>query len=516
MTAPTAVMPPAISIARVSKTFGPRTVLHPLELNLVPGEIHALLGQNGSGKSTLIKVLGGYHAPDPGRGEVLIAGKPLDFGSTKSAHELGLRIVHQDLGLVAESTVLDNLAIGAGFPTRFGTIRRAQSRREAIEALAAVGLDISPAKRVAELSAAQRTGVAVARALSRHGGKVTVLILDEPTATLPAREVAHLHEMVKKAASQGVAILYVTHHLDEVFRLADRVSVLRDGHVVFTRDVAEAPREDIIHALVGGTVEPVRRESIDVPSGGGQPVLKVSGLRGDALEGVDFEVRPGEIVGVYGLTGSGRESLLGTIFGAREREGGDVRVDGVLLAARPSSAIKKGVAYLAPDRKRGGGLMEMTACENLTLPAMKKFFRGGHLRIKAELAESSQWMDRLAVRPAGAVKAPLASFSGGNQQKILIGKWMRISPRVMLLDEPTQGVDVGAKAQLHRHIIDASDAGAAVVISSTDAEEIATVCDRVLIIRSGVITEQLTGSDISVAELDRRVLRSNESKVETS
>jgi ribose transport system ATP-binding protein len=508
-------LPPAISIAGVSKTFGPKTVLHPFELNLGPGEIHALLGQNGSGKSTLIKVLGGYHSPDPGRGDVVIAGKSLDLGSTKSAHALGLRIVHQDLGLVAESSVLDNLAIGAGFPTRFGTIHHARSRREASEALAAVGLDISPTRRVAELSASQRTGVALARALSRHGGQVTVLILDEPTATLPAREVAHLHEMVKTAASQGVAILYVTHHLDEVFRLADRVSVLRDGHMVLTQDVADASREDIIHALVGGVVEPVRRERSEAPSVDTRPVLTVSGLRGDALESVDFEVRSGEIVGVYGLTGSGRESLLGTIFGAREREGGDVHVDGASLAPRPASAIKKGVAYLAPDRKRGGGLMEMTALENLTLPAMKKFFRGGFLRMRAELAESRQWMDRLTVRPEAAMKAPLASFSGGNQQKILIGKWIRLSPRVMLLDEPTQGVDVGAKAQLHRHIIEVSDAGAAVVISSTDAEEIAVLCDRVLIIQSGVIAEELTGSDISVAELDRRVFRSNESKVES-
>lgn len=515
MRAQTEVMPPAISIARVSKTFWPKTVLHPFELNLAPGEIHALLGQNGSGKSTLIKILGGYHSPDPGSGEVHIAGKPLVFGSTKSAHELGLRVVHQDLGLVAESSVLDNLAIGAGFPTRLGTIRRLQSRREAAEALAAVGLDISPTKPVGELSAAQRTGVAVARALSRNGGQVTVLILDEPTATLPAREVAHLHEMVKTAASQGVAILYVTHHLDEVFRLADRVSVLRDGHLVLNRNVADTPREDLIHALVGGVVEPVRRESSDAPSDRIQPVMTVSGLRGDKLEGVNFEVRPGEIVGVYGLTGSGRESLLGTIFGAKERDGGEVRVDGALLAARPASSIETGIAYLAPDRKRGGGLMEMTAAENLTLPSMRGFFRGGYLRVKDELVESRQWMNRLSVRPEGAMKAPLASFSGGNQQKILIGKWIRLSPRVMLLDEPTQGVDVGAKAQLHRHIIEASISGTAVVISSTDAEEIATVCDRVLIIRSGVITEQLTGSDISVSELDRRVLRSNELKVES-
>jgi ribose transport system ATP-binding protein len=496
---------PAISIAGISKTFGLKTVLFPFDLTLAKGEIHALLGQNGSGKSTLIKILGGVYVPDAGAGDVVVDGSVLEMGSTKSAASLGMRFVHQDLGLIGGLSVLDNIAIGSGFPTKMGTIQRRRARKVAVDALAAVGLDIAPETPVAELTAAQRTGVAVARAIQTRGGRVSLLVLDEPTATLPSREVAQLHSIVRAAASRGVAILYVTHHLEEVFTLADRVSVLRDGHLVLTEPVARTSQDALVHALVGSAVEPVRREHTDL--GDAPVVLSVRGLTGDALGGVGFDLHRGEIVGVHGLTGSGRESLLPTIYGARDRSAGSVRAeDQELRPGRPDLSIAAGVAYLAADRKRGGGLMELTAAENLTLPDIAPYWRRMWFRLKAELADAQGWLDRLQVRPHDGAKLPLGSFSGGNQQKILIGKWVRLAPQVLLLDEPTQGVDVGATVELHRSILEVSRSGTAVLISSTDTEELALLSDRVLIIRAGVIVEELDRADITVSELDRRVL----------
>jgi ribose transport system ATP-binding protein len=505
--APSATIPApsALHIAGLAKTFGSRTVLQPFELKIGPGEIHALLGQNGSGKSTLIKILSGYHDPDEG-GACYVKGKPLAFGSPQDSYRLGLRFVHQDLGLVASSSILDNLAFTRGYETKLGTIRGRDEYRRAQAALAVVEMTNDPRTLVRGLSPAQRTGVAVARAVDFGGGPAAVLVLDEPTATLPTEEVEHLHSMLRTTAARGVAILYVTHHLDEVFRLANRVSVLRDGYLVESCDVANIDRATIVHRLVGTQLESVHRTRRQ--STGQRPdsaSLVVDDLRTDSLHGVSLRARAGEIVGVYGLTGSGRESLLGVLFGALDRASGSVAVGSVIVPPHdPRAAMAAGIGYLAPDRKVTGGFMHMDATENLTLANLKPFWRRGFLRNKAEIQESRTWFERLQVRPADGVRAVLASFSGGNQQKIVLGKWLRLSPEVLLLDEPTQGVDVGAKAELHRQIMKARDDGAAVLVSSTDVEELASLCDRVLIMREGVIAAELVGDDVNEIEINRR------------
>ena len=495
---------PALHLDELSKTFGNKQVLFPFGLRIQPGQIHALLGQNGSGKSTLIKILSGFHAPDGG-GFCRVSGADLALGSADSARRVGLRFVHQDLGLIASSSVLDNLSFGQGFPTRFGTIRRASALRRSVQSLRAVGLDLDPQVLVSKLTPAQRTGVAVARALHSTDGdqKAAVLVLDEPTATLPAEEVENLHVMLRAAASNGVAILYVTHHLDEVYRLADHVTVLRDGYHVITAPVSDISHDELVHHLIGGVLEGVRR---DIKRSQHDPVeemveLSVRGLSAASIRRADLTARAGEILGIYGLTGSGRESILSVVFGATARTGGSVEVAGRSVVPRPHHSIAAGIAYLPPDRKTSGGFMTLTAQENLTLVDLKLFWRCGWLSRRAATAETSYWFDQLQVRPLDGISRPLASFSGGNQQKVLMGKWLRLGPRVLLVDEPTQGVDVGAKAELHRQIIKVSEAGTAVVVSSTDVEELATLCDRVLIMRDGVVAEELVGDDVTEARI---------------
>jgi ribose transport system ATP-binding protein len=505
-----------VTIDGVAKTFGPKRVLSPFSLTLRPGRIHALLGQNGSGKSTLIKILTGIYQPDDhSQATVRVGGQELEFGSTKSSLGLGIRVVHQDLGLVGESSVIDNLSFGLGFPTRWGSIRGRSLREETRRYLEDMSLEgVDPTARVNELSAAQKTGVAIARSVRGGDTPISLLILDEPTATLPAKEVARLEQMLQHRAASGTSILYVTHHLDEVFRIADEVSVLRDGHLVLSAPVPDVTPDQVVEALVGSVVEPVRRESATEAARHTDVVLDVAGLEGPALNGVDLRVHAGELVGIYGLTGSGRESILGTIYGALDRDGGTVMVGGEVLAAgAPHAAVRAGVGYLPPDRKRGGGIMTMTAAENVTLPDVRAFFRAGFLRKREERAHAQEWLDTLDVRPADASAHALASFSGGNQQKVLMAKWIRMSPRLLLLDEPTQGVDVGAKASLHRHILSVSQSGTAVLVNSTDVEELTTLCDRVLILHGGRIVDQVSREELSVSELDRRLLASTTSKV---
>ena len=495
---------PAVEIRGLSKTFGVKTVLDSVELTVPPGEIHVLLGQNGSGKSTLIKILSGYHHPDPG-GMVRVGGHGLQFGSPASSRALGCRFVHQDLGLVESSSVLDNLLIGPGFPTSAGTIRRGAAARVARAALARVGLDTDPAALVGALGSAERTGVAIARAmLAEDGTPPVALILDEPTAALPVNEVDQLLANLRATAATGAAILYVTHYIDEVTGFADRVSVLRNGVLVATWHVPDLDRDRLIHQLIGAELEQVQRlETPHADTRAKPPVLEATSLRAGPLEGLSLDAWAGEVTGICGLTGSGRESLLGALFGARPRAG-EVRVAGqVLKPHRTDLAIEAGLAYLPPDRRASGGVMDMTAGENVTLVNLRPFWRRMLLRKKLEKAEVAGWFEKLDVRPKDGISDPLNTFSGGNQQKLLFAKWLRETPKVLLLDEPTQGVDVGAKAELHRQILATAKQGAAVIVSSTDLDELVTLCSRVLVIRDGRILDEIADDDLTTRTLNR-------------
>jgi ribose transport system ATP-binding protein len=498
---------PSLQVRALSKTFAATRALDGIELSVAAGSVHALLGENGSGKSTLIKILSGYHEPDAG-GHVVIGGAPLRFGSPASASELGCRFVHQDLGLIDSCTVADNVWLTAGFPTRAGTVRGRELRRRTIGALARVGLDLDPGAAASELPAAARTGVAVARALADSDrATVRLLVLDEPTATLPAQEVEQLLTIVRAVAGGGVGVLYVTHHIDEVFQIADDVSVLRDGRKVITAPTRDIERRQLVSHLVGRELDEIAGIAASGDKLAGPVLLTVRSLHAGPLRGASLEARAGEVIGIAGITGSGRESLLPAIFGAVPRESGAVRVGGTLVAAyRPDLAIAAGVAFLPADRVRHGGIMSLPARENLVLPRLRELWRHLRLRRSVEIAQARTWFERLDVRPVGAVDAALASFSGGNQQKVLFGKWLRCQPRVLLLDEPTQGVDIGAKAGIHRQILGAAGGGAAVAVSSSDYEELAALCQRVLILRGGRVVAELPRGQLSVDQIARAVL----------
>ncbi|HEY6494377.1 MAG TPA: sugar ABC transporter ATP-binding protein, partial [Trebonia sp.] len=499
---------PALQITGLRKSFESVVALSDFTLSIAPGEIHALLGENGSGKSTLIKILSGYYQPD--EGDVHVGGQQLAFGSPTAAYDLGCRFVHQDLGLVDSLSIADNLALGTGFPTRFGTVRDSTARALARSDLSKVGLDLDPGLMVEALPPAHKTGVAVARALRENPSvPARLLVLDEPTATLPVREVDHLLQMVRTAAANGVAVLYVSHRLDEILQLAHNVSVLRDGVRVVTRPVAGLDRKALVSAIVGTDLTEVSstaRAPRDLRPAA-EPVLQVSGLYSDSLDDIGFTAAAGEIVGFAGITGSGRDLLLGTVFGLTPRQAGVVGVrDKEIPGHCPDQAIAGGLAYLPADRQLDGGMMGLTARENLTLVNLKPFWHRGLLSLRGERAEAATWFSQLQVRPRDGSERRLETFSGGNQQKILFAKWLRQTPPVLLLDEPTQGVDVGARAALHQLIISAAAGGMAVVISSSDADELEAVCHRVLIMRDRRIAAELSGTDATSSNISRECL----------
>lgn len=497
---------PVLRIENLSKYFAGNRALESASLGIEPSQVHLLVGQNGSGKSTLIKVLAGYHMPERG-GTVDVGGVPLRFGHPDHSYRLGCRFVHQDLALVADATVVDNLYLGARYPTRFGCIDTKLAARRAREMLIAVGLDIPVRAKVTDLSAAQRAGVAIARALRPDPAfPVRVLVLDEPTATLPANEVDHLVKTVRTAAARGVAILYVTHHMNEAFQVGDVVTVLRDGVVVHSGFMAGITEQQVITHLTGAAEQPAARPSATRRAGSGAAIA-VSHLSAPSLRDVTFDVSSGEVVGVAGITGSGREALLGVMFGALKREGGQVLIGGEPVPPdRPDRAIARGMALLPSDRKSSGSFAELSAQENLTILNLSSFWRGLRIRRREERSEALSWFGRLDVRPPTATRKLFNTFSGGNQQKILFAKWLSQAPRVLLLDEPTQGVDVGAKAQLHVEIMRVAASGTPVVVSSTDFDELVAICARVLILKAGRIARIVSGDELTVANLTEAVL----------
>ena len=497
----------ALDARGVSKTFSGGRALVDFDLEIGSGEIHAVVGENGSGKSTFIKILAGFHEPDPGA--TIMVGDSDLLAANRRGRDLGCRFVHQDLALVETESVADNLFYGRPFPSRLGVVRSRALQSAARGMLEAVGLDVNPGTKVSALSPATKTGVAVARAL-RPGeeGRPTLLVLDEPTATLPESEVCVLLAIVRRLACNGVGVLYVSHRLDEVFEIATNVTALREGHRVATRRADGLSRRDLLDMMLGENFDEALR-SIPVAAGAsldGPEALVVEGLRARSLDGVSFSGAPGEIVGVAGITGSGREVLLGTIFGAHQRVNGTVHVFGEELPAnRPDRAIEKRVAYVPPSR-RLAGFMDLRAAENVSLSDLRPLRRWGRVWPRAELTEARRWFDTLDVRPREGENRPLLTFSGGNQQKIILARCLRRSPSIFLLEEPTQGVDVGAKATIHRKLVEAAAGGALVIVSSSDADELAYVCTRVVVLRGGRLCEELRGSEVTARAISRASL----------
>jgi ribose transport system ATP-binding protein len=490
----------ALVLRDVSKTFNGRRVLSNAALSLQPGEIHALVGQNGSGKSTLVKILSGFHAPDPGaRGWVNRV--PLELGSASAAQTLGLRFVHQDLGVINSLTSTENLFLGRSYPRGLGgRIRWAQARRIAAQRLAEVGLDVDVQTPVGELEAAERAGVAIARA-TMDDATLAVLVLDEPTAFLPAADVDRLFRIVRRIAARGHAVLIISHHLDEVLEVSDRLTVLRDGEVVACVGTSEVDQAALARLIVGRDVS--ARDAVRGVESSGRPVvLSVKALRGRTIDDFSVDLREGEIVGVGGLTGSGRESLASLVNGRVMRTGGTVTAAGRSVApGSVKDTLTAGVASISGDRTYGV-FAGLNVRENLTVANQGALTRFGWLSKRSERAETDGWIADLSIVTTGP-DAPISSLSGGNQQKVVAARALRRQPRILVLDDPTAGIDVGSKAQLHEILAGRARAGLAVLLVSTDSDELARLSDRVLVFCRGRIAAQLRrGQDLTAANID--------------
>jgi ribose transport system ATP-binding protein len=483
----------ALVVEGLSKTFGGQRALDGLDLRVDRGEVHALLGQNGSGKSTLIKILAGYHQPDDGASATL-NGKPLSLGSAEASRDAGIRFIHQDLGLIEGHDAVDNVALGAGYASRFWISDR-RERRDAQQFLSSLGVDIDVSVPLQGLSPAHKTMVAIVRALRRGIGEGGLLVLDEPTVSLGAHDTALLFTLISELRQRGATVLYVTHRLGEVFQIADRVTIMRDGRRVATRAVADLDHQQLAELIVG---RPLSSFYPEIPPPRAEVAMSVVDLHADALHGVSFELHSSEVLGVTGLVGSGYEDLLHVILGARPAMSGSVAVASRMVAPlTPASAIAAGIAFAPADRKRLAAIMSWTLRENVTLPALRPRRLARWLGDRAERVDAASWLDRLAVSPA-APEAMFSSLSGGNQQRVVLARWLRCEAQVFLLDEPTNGVDVGAKHALYEALAQAAAGGAGLLVASSDAEELCAVCDRVLVMREGRVAVELGGPELTV------------------
>jgi len=493
--------PPLLRVSGMSKTFPGLKALDDVSLAVHPGEVVAVLGHNGSGKSTLVKILAGVYQADPNSVvEVRNAEGQLVSGPSARAE---LHFIHQDLGLADILSTVENLGLGHTPRGRgLAPVRGAAERRHARELISRFGASFDVTVPVGKLSPAQRAIVAIARALDGWSRPDNVLVLDEPTTALHGDEVHVLFQAVRRVAASGAGVVFISHRLDEVLELADRVVVLRDGRVVAEELTTRLDHEAIVTLIAG-------REVADVDaagdSGPGEPVLSVAGLRGEEVADFSLTLRAGEIVGVGGILGSGREQLGPMLFGTAYRVAGRVEVGGEeLVAGDPRAAIEAGMGYVPADRRRGGAVMEMSVRENLTMPAMSPFRRAfGRLDGRAERAETRTWIHTVSLRPPNP-ELPLKLLSGGNQQKIVLAKWLRV------LDDPTQGVDVGAKAAIYELILTAKRQGTGVLLCSSDTKELVALCDRVLVLKEGRVVSEVPRDELSEARLVRDELNLQE------
>ena len=458
--------------------------------------MHALLGQNGSGKSTLVKILTGVYAPDPGA-RLEIWDGPTDM-PLAAPHLHGIAVIHQDLGLVDRMTVFENLGITSGYGTR--TLMPIANRRERArcrELLAGMGLEVPLGAMVGELSPAVRAGIAIARAtrlLQDHAERF-IFILDEPTAYLSAEASGRVMSLMRTVAENGSAVVFISHRLPEVLSVADRITVLRDGRVADTFKAREGDHRRIIAAMLGRSLEQYFPDRI--PDSKAEPVLRVTNLAGIRLDGVSFTASPGEVVGFAGLVGMGHEAIPYILGGNVKARGGRADFQGQdLLEMRLRERIRAGVVLVPGNRQRDGAWLAASAQENIALPTLLGSPSVVPLNLPRERRHAISQMNLLGVRPTVPGRK-VALFSGGNQQKIVLAKWMSHAPRVLLLDEPTQGIDAGAKFDVLRIIVDAAKAGCAVLIFSGDYEQLAHVCNRVLVLAHGKLVAELSGEEVT-------------------
>jgi ribose transport system ATP-binding protein len=478
---------PVVRLRGISKEFPGVKAVDGVNLEILPGEVHALAGENGAGKSTLMKILSQVERPT--EGEVEISGEKVVFRGPGYAQSLGVAMVYQEFALAPHLSVAENLFLGRE-PARAGFVNRRKEKEKARELLGRVGLEIEPGRLVSSLTVAEQQRVEIAKALAIEA---KVLILDEPTATLAEKEIEGLFEVIQDLASRGIAILYISHRLDEIFRIANRVTVMRDGKVVDTVPASELDEEKLVRLMVGrevGNLYPKPEAEI------GEVVLRVSGIsRGTVLQDCSFEVRSGEILGFAGLVGAGRTELARAVFGADPVDSGAVELEGEEVRIKdPQTAIEAGIGYLTEDRKGEGLALQLGVAQNITLAHVP--VRAGFLDLGAERRTARRRRDELNIRTP-SIRRRVQVLSGGNQQKVVVAKWLETRAKVLFFDEPARGIDVGAKAEMFGLIGDLAEEGRAIVLISSYLPELLNMCDRILVMREGRVAGTLSREEFS-------------------
>ena len=479
-----------LTLKGISKSFPGVRALSGVNLDVRPGEIHGLLGENGAGKSTLIKIIAGAVAPD--EGEIIFADQPVSWSSPREAKLAGVHVVYQEFALFPQLSVAENIFLGNERRNALGMVDHRRTRKEAAELMRKLGVSLDPRATVASLPVADQQMVEIARAMTHN---VRLLILDEPTAVIAGREVALLFERLRRLRETGVSVLFISHRLDEVFALCDRATILKDGRLVGTSDTADITRERLISMMVGrdlGDLFPQRSTATRAD----RPVLRTDTISvGDRVRDVSIALHAGEIVALAGMVGAGRTDLALGLFGALPISKGTLQIAGERFTAMsPAKAIRLGMGLVTEDRKSQGLAMLLDIAANITGPALGEVTRYGVIDRESETAIAAREIERYRIACRGPA-TPVATMSGGNQQKVIIARWARLCRSVLILDEPTRGVDVGAKADIYRIMRELADSGLAILMISSELTEVIGMADRVIVMREGRVTGELAGCD---------------------
>ncbi|MBL9057544.1 MAG: sugar ABC transporter ATP-binding protein [Rhodobacteraceae bacterium] len=487
---------PVLRLRGISKSFPGVRALNGVQLDLYPGQVTALVGENGAGKSTIVKILTGIYQPD--EGSITVDGHEMRFATADAAARAGVTAIHQETVLFDELTVAENIFIGHAPRGRFGLIDTRKMRDEAQRLLDQIGAGIAADIRLRDLGIASRHLVAIARALSIDA---RVVIMDEPTAALSHKEIHELYELVEKLKAQGKAILFISHKFDEIFRIADRWTVFRDGQFVGTGAMAEVTEAALVQMMVGRSVDQIYPKR---PADIGAPVLTVAGYcHPTEFDDIGFTLHRGEILGFYGLVGAGRSEVMQALFGITRPSKGACKIDGQVRVIRSTAeAVEAGIVYVPEDRGKQGAVKGLPIFQNITLPSLTRTSRAGFLRLAEEFRLAREYTARLDLR-AASLDQDVGLLSGGNQQKVVIAKWLATKPRVIILDEPTKGIDIGSKAAVHDFMSELAAEGLAVIMVSSEIPEVLGMADRVIVMREGRIAAEFAGQAMTPENLVR-------------
>ncbi|MFN8631831.1 MAG: sugar ABC transporter ATP-binding protein [Chloroflexota bacterium] len=499
-----ALKPPvALSARGIRKAFSGVEVLHGVDFTLLEGEVHGLVGQNGAGKSTLVKIINGAYTADDGEIEVHGAALGRTEAGGDGRHR-SIAMVYQEFSLIPSMTVAQNVLLGREPKGRSGLIDDAATRRATRAALARIGAEIDPDRLVADLPVGSRQLVEIAKAISQDA---SILILDEPTASLAVAEIAALASAIGRLTGEGISVVFISHHLNEIMELCDRVTVLRDGNVTLSAPTAEVTLATMIEGMLGKSLESALAYQPRGVDRTGTPALRVTHLRNARLRDISFEVYPGEVLGVAGLLGSGKSELLRAVYGIDPVEGGTVELVGRRVdVSSPAHALNAGIALVPEDRGRAGLVREHSVGDNILMAAWSRYARAGLVNDRAATRAAASFVERLHIRTR-SLRQAVKTLSGGNQQKVVVAKNLSVSPRVLLLDDPTVGVDIGSKREILEDVRELAAAGTGVILVSSELEELSGLADRVLVLRDGAVTAVLdrTDGDLSQEVLSRAV-----------